>query len=138
MGRKGKSKTAKKKAAKKALKKKGVKNPTLKQASNLAKQADKTGIDVESLVTAGVSGIPFVGGIASELIGQSGILAGGGVPSGRGGVRGVMLVDSRLGNLGTISRRKALTVLMNRGKKAPRPRKPTFIQVPQGQSVVRV
>ncbi|MGH6787951.1 MAG: hypothetical protein ACREBO_14075 [Novosphingobium sp.] len=138
MGKKSKGKTKAKKKAKAALKKKGIKNPSLKAASKLAQQSEKTGIDPTELLSSAVGGIPFVGGLASNLIDQTSAIAGAQGVSGRGGVRGVQLVDSKLGNLGTISRKKALQVLMTRGKKAPRPRKPTFIQVPQGQSVVRV
>lgn len=137
MGKKSKAKTAKKKKVKKALKKKG-KKASLKEVSKIVKDADKQGIDPVELISSGVSSIPFVGGIASSLIDQTIGAGTGGGGTGKGGVRGVMLVDSKLGNLGTISRKKALSVLMNRGKKIPRARKPTFINVPQGQQVVRV
>jgi len=137
MGKKSKSKTAKKKQVKKVAKAKG-KNVGIKQASKIVAQSDKTGIDLTELASSAVAGIPFVGGLASNLIDQGASIAGAGVTSGRGGRRGVQLVDASLGNLGTISRKKALSILINRGKRPPRRSKPTFIQVPQGQSVVRV
>jgi len=141
MGKKGKAKTKAKKKAKQALKKKGVKKPTLKQASKLAKQSEKSGIDVDSLASSALSGIPFVGPLLGDVIEQTGAvsgLAGGQGVSGRGGVRGVQLVDSKLGNLGTISRKKALQVLMNRGKRPPRKSKPVFVQLPQGTTLQKV
>lgn len=137
MGKKSKGKTKAKKNAKKALKKKGKKSD-IKSATKAVKKADKSGIDVQELVASGLDGIPFIGGLAGEAFRQVAPQAGGGVSSGRGGARGVQLVDATLGNLGTISRRKALSILINKNKRPPRRSKPTFIQVPAGQSVVRV
>jgi len=137
MGRKGKSKAKKLKKVKNAMKKKN-KKAKLQDINSAVNRAEKTGIDVGSLAESALSGIPFVGPLLGDVVGQAVSGAGAGGISGRGGVRGVQLVDSRLGNLGTISRKKALSVLMNRGKKAPRRAKPTFISVPTGQSVVRV
>jgi len=145
MGKKSKRKTRRKRQAKNAAKKRG-KKISLKTASKIVQESDRTGVDVPAIVDSVVSGIPIVGPLASELLTQTGALGGiqdlvsGGMggTSGRGGTRGVSLVDSKLGNLGVISRKKALQVLMSRGKRPPRRQKPTFIQVPSGQSVVRV
>lgn len=137
MGKKSKAKTKAKKKVKKIAKAKGKKIP-LKKASKLVQQSEQQGLDLGALAESALGGIPFVGGLLQEGVSQvRGGALGGGTP-GRGGSRGVQLVDATLGNLGTISRRKALGILINRGKRPPRRSKPTFIQVPQGQSVVRV
>lgn len=133
MGKKGKAKTKAKKVAKKAAAKKGKKLP-IKKASKLAKAADKGGFDVAEFASAAVGGIPFVGGIASNLIDQGVGLAGGQGKGGRGGTRGVQLVDSTLGNLGTISRKKALSILVNRGRRPPRRRTKTIAILRAGES----
>jgi len=137
MGKKSKAKTKQKKNAKKALKKKGKKND-IRSVSKTVKKADKLGIDANELIASGLDSIPFVGGLLGEGVRQSGLGAPAQGTGGRGGARGVQLVDATLGNLGTISRRKALSILINKNKRPPRRSKPTFIQVPQGQSVVRV
>lgn len=144
MGKKSKSKTAQKRAAKKLLKKQG-KRADIKSASKLAGDAKKQGLDLTQLASSAVGSIPFVGGLASNLIDQvaggAEIIPGidGGQPStGRGGTRGVMLVDSRLGNLGMISRRKALAVLMNRGKRPPVRRMKQVAVIRSGEQVVKI
>lgn len=134
MGKKSKSKTSKKKAAKKAAKKKG-KKLGIKDATKLVNKAEKEGFDIAEFASAAVGGIPFVGGIASNLIEQGTALAGAGVPSGRGGRRGVQLVDATLGNLGTISRRKALGILVNRGRRPPRRSAKTVAVLRAGESI---
>lgn len=142
MGKKGRSKTAKKKAVKKAAAKKG-KKVGIKTATKIAKQADKQGIDVASLADSVFASVPFVGPLVSEVAGQAGITEGiaalagqpsaGGAPSGRGGRRGVMMVDASTGlNLGSISRKKALGVLTRR-KQFRRSKK--VVLVPAGQEV---
>lgn len=133
MGKKGKAKTAKKKKAKQALKKKGKKS-NLKNASKAVKKADSAGLDVTELIASGLDGIPFIGGIAGEALRQGAPLAGGGGVSGRGGTRGVQLVDATLGNLGTISRKKALSILVNRNRRPPRRRGKTVAILRAGES----
>lgn len=142
MGKKSKSKTKQKKAAKAALKKAGVKNPTLKQSSALVKKSEKSGLDVGSLIKSGVSGIPFVGSLAEEALSQSGVLdqfgtqTGGQVSGGRGGARGVMMIDAKTGlNLGVISRRRALRML-SRTKVASKSRRVAILR--SGEQVVKI
>lgn len=141
MGTKAKKKTAQKKAAKKILKAQGKKSD-IKSSSKLASTASKSGIDLTQLASSAVSGIPFVGGLASNLIDQTQAIADTGAgtlpQTGRGGVRGVQLVDSHLGNLGTISRKKALAVLMARGKRPPVRRNKQVAILRSGETVVKV
>lgn len=137
MGKKSKQKSRAKKNAKKALKRKN-KRHDIKSATRAVQKADKIGIDVQELVASGLDSVPLIGGLAGELVRQAPSGAMEQVSSGKGGVRGVQLVDATLGNLGTISRRKALSILINKNKRPPRKMRPTFIQVPAGQQVVKV
>lgn len=134
MGKKSKSKTKSKKAVKKAAKAKG-KSIGVVQASKIVKQADKAGIDPVELLSSAVSSIPFVGGIASNLIDQSSAIAQSQASGGRGGVRGVQLIDSKLGNIGTISRKKALSILVNRNRRPPRRSSKTVAVLRAGESI---
>lgn len=138
MGKKSKAKTKKKKDAKKAAAKMG-KKLGIKDATKIVNSADRQGLDVAALASSVVSSIPIVGGLASGLIDQGPALLGGnvgaGVPSGRGGVRGVTLVDSKLGNLGVISRKKALSILVNRGRRPPRRSSKTVAILKAGESI---
>ena len=133
MGRKGKAKTAKKKQAKAIAKSKG-KPISLAHASKISKQADQTGQDITDVVSSAVSGIPFIGGLASGLIDKGSEIAGRQGMGGRGGTRGVQLVDSTLGNLGTISRKKALSILVNRNRRPPRRRQKTVAILRAGET----
>jgi hypothetical protein len=86
-----------------------------------AKQvAVNQGFDVGSAAESALSGVPFVGPIASNLLSQSGILKPKSAPTGgaQGGrSRGVQLIDASTGlNLGVISRKRALSVLTSHKK----------------------
>jgi hypothetical protein len=70
------------------------------------------GFNPLELVKSGAQGVPFVGPLLSEGISQ---LAGGSMqmpPGGKGGRRGVQLIDASTGLvLGTIARHRALSLL---------------------------
>lgn len=139
MGKKGRAKTKAKKAAKAGAKRAG-KKIGIKTASKIAKTAEKKGLDVKSLATSLLSGVPIVGplvaDVAEQLIPEAVLGAEPMAPTvgRRGGARGVQLIDASTGlNLGTISRKRALSVLIRRAKFRRAAKK--IVLVPSGSEV---
>lgn len=142
MGKKSKAKTKQKKIAKMAGTVKGKKIP-LAMATKIVKQAEKRGLDVKALATSVLAGVPIVGPlvaeVAEQLIPEPDVLSPlAGMPiRARGGAKGVMMIDASTGlNLGTISRKKALGVLVRRQKFRRPSKKVVFLPVGQEVRVI--
>jgi len=140
LGKKSKSKTAKKKAVKKAAKSKG-KKLKLKDATKIVNKSEKLGIDIPTLATDIIAGVPIVGPLASTLVGAGIEAATGAGAQGERSRGGLVIVDTRTGmQLRRISMEDYfyLKSLKRRRQLFRAPRRKQVAIIRSGETVVKV
>lgn len=125
------------------LKARGIK-PNLTQVSKVVAQATAGGFDPLALVQAGLSSIPFVGGIASEALGQAvsgATMAQNPLVSGMKTPHGLAIIDLATGKqLRRVSMEDYfyLKSLSRRRKLGTHHRSPRYAVIEGSQKVVKV
>jgi hypothetical protein len=116
-------------------------NPSISLTQGMTHAEEAGGGSLGRIATSALGSIPLVGGlaqgIATEVLGTSGgMTREGGFRGGRS--RGVQMIDASTGlNLGVISRKKALSVLI-RKKRPFGPRKKQIIITRDGEHIHEV